>query len=662
MLRRLLPVVALPVVVFPILTSRVSAQSQDTARVSPVVVTATRTPLTQGSLPVAVTVITAEELKLRGVQTVADALRDVTSAYVAQSGSQGAQTSLFLRGGESKYVKVLVDGVPANDPGGFYDFSSLTADNVERIEVVRGPASVVHGADAVTGVVHVITKRGSGPPATAVEARLGTAPRTSLAGGSEPDGVQAYDLNAEVSGAREAVSYSIGIARHETTGLYELNNRHYNNVLSGRIDLQPVAGTTVRVSLRYNDFRFNYPTNGGGVVGDVNSNRVEDRTIIGVALDRAITDKLAATLTLNSALNDGDSDDAADSATDASSLIQDKMRRRGADLQLRWLAAAKASVTAGVTLERQDYHQTTQSQSSFGPFMSSFRADRSNKGAYGEVVLMPAAALTATLGARLDDNEAFGTFLTHRAGLSYRPLAATRIRGTFGNAFREPTFTENFASGFATGNPDLETERSTSWDAGIDQDLLGGRASASLTYFAQRFSNIIDYDPSDSCGFSYCNIAEATANGAEVELRGRLPAGLWASAGATFLETEVVEPGFDQTSGGLYKAGESLIRRPEEKITGEVGYRRDKLPTLSLRVQRVGERTDRDFRDFPSTPVTLPSYTRFDLGAEYALPVVGGAHNTVTLRVENLTDEEYQNVFNFLAPRRTVVLGIRARF
>ena len=150
-------------------------QSPDTARTAPVIVTATRLPLNQSTLPVAVTVITGEELRLRGVTSMADALADVTSAYIAQSGSQGGTTSLFLRGGESKYVKVLIDGVPANEPGGSYDFASLTTDNVERIEIVRGPASVIYGADAVAGVVHVITRRGVGAPRLTLDLRSSAA-------------------------------------------------------------------------------------------------------------------------------------------------------------------------------------------------------------------------------------------------------------------------------------------------------------------------------------------------------------------------------------------------------------------------------------------------------------------------------------------------------
>src|SRR6266550_2693689 len=155
-------------------------QSRDTAHTAPIIVTATRVPMSQGSLPVAVTVITGVELRLRGITTVADALNDVTSASVVQSGSQGATTQLFLRGGESKYVKVLIDGIPTNDPGGTYDFASLTTDNVERIEIVRGPASVIYGADAVAGVVQVITRSGLGAQRVELDVRTGAAPRDRI--------------------------------------------------------------------------------------------------------------------------------------------------------------------------------------------------------------------------------------------------------------------------------------------------------------------------------------------------------------------------------------------------------------------------------------------------------------------------------------------------
>ena len=638
-----------------------SLAGQDTARIAPVVISATRTEIARSALPVAVSVITAADLQLRGITTVAEALRDVTSAYVAQSGSQGAQTSLFLRGGESKYVKVLVDGVPANDPGGFYDFGSLTTDNVERIEIVRGPVSVIHGADAVTGVVHVITKDGRGPAGTSLDVSAGRAPRASV-GASDPGDMTTLDLSAGVSAALASSTYSFGIARHETSGLYALNNRYHNNVLTGRASFQPMANTELRLSLRYTDSRFNYPTTGGGTVQDSNANRSEDRMLLGVELTRRLGATTRASLTLNSSLNDGVTDDAMDAPTGSSSLIQDKTRRRGAELRVSFVPASVLSGTIGAQMEQQDHRQALQSQSSFGPFMSSFKAARRNSGAYGELVLQPVDGLAATVGARVDDNEAFGTFGTYRAGVSVRPASATRLRFTAGSAFREPTFLENYSSGFATGNPDLTPERTFSLDGGIDQELFEGDVALSVTGFVQRFTNMIDYDPADSCGFSYCNVAEATSNGVEIELRGRLRGPVWAGAGATFLKTRVVDPGFDQTDGGLYRKGEPLVRRPERTITGELSYRGSGPLSASLRARHIGERHDKDFRPFPFTAVVLPAYTRLDVGAEYGIPAPRLRRAAFTLKVENLTDETYENVFNFLAPRRTVALGVRSAF
>jgi vitamin B12 transporter len=630
-----------------------AAQARDTARIAPVVVSATRAPLSLSSLPVAVTVIRGEDLRLRGITTVGDALNDVSSAYVAQTGSQGGTTSLFLRGGESKYVKVLIDGVPANDPGGVYDFASLTTDNIDRIEVVRGPASVVHGADAATGVVQIITRRGDGAPRIEANVRVGSAPRPS------GDAMSTIDATTSLSGSVPSGSFAVAIARHESGGLYEFNNGYRNNVLSGRFTFAPQATTEVRLALRYNDYQFNYPTNSAGDVVDSNAYRVEDRTAIGVEIERRLSSSLRSVLAINSSINDGGTDDGANSTGD-SYVSQDKVRRRSGEWRLHWLAP-RAAVTVGVALEQQDQRSQSQSQSSFGPFYSAFKASRRNVGAYGEVVLTATDRLTATFGLRSDDNERFGTFSTGRAGISWRPLASTRVRATTGRAFREPSFFENYATGFVSGNPDLAPEKVTGSDVGVEHELFGGRVQVGLTVFSQLFRDMIDYTGANACGFSYCNVAEATSNGSEVEVRARVTSAVEAALSATFLTTEVTEPGYDASAGGLYHEGEALIRRPSTKWSGDLFYRNGGPLAASLRVIAVGTRADRDFH-FPATPVTLPPYERVDFGAEYAIRAKGVNPAWLTLRVENVLDEEYQNVFNFLAPRRTVSLGARTAF
>jgi vitamin B12 transporter len=650
-----------------LLGSPLAAQetTRDTARVTPVIVSATRVPLSQGSLPVAVTVITGDELRARGISTIPDALADVSSGYVGQSGSQGAQTSFFLRGGESKYVKVLIDGVPVNDPGGAYDFGSLTTDNIERIEIVRGPVSVLYGADAVTGVVNILTRRGQTSTAE-LDVRMGTMPRDRRLNANTGFGQgnsSTLDAIASARGAAGNNAYSLSFGRRLDEGLYETNNYYKSNVVSAAYDVRPAERTHVRLSGRYTDYKFDYPTNGGGDVTDLNAFRTEDKTALGVVIERqtARTDRIA--LLLNLSESDGATDDQADSTGGSTFISLERTRRRGAEVRGQTALRENVTLTLGLQLEQQDQRTQFQSDGPFGPFNGRFAASRRNYASYAELVASPTSTLTITLGLRADSNEQFGTFGTGRGGLSWRPTPSTRVRATAGTAFREPTFSENYSTGFVTGNPDLEPERTQSVDAGVDHELLDGRVQASLSAFAQRFRNMIDYDPGASaCGFSYCNVAEATANGVELELRGRVVGPLSASTSATLLRTKVIEPGFDVSSGGLYREGESLIRRPERKITAEVAYRSRGPLSASLRALAVGVRNDRDFRPFPATPVVLPSYERFDLAAEYVVPMRQTKQTAVTLRIANLTNAYYENVFNFLAPRRTVTLGARSSF
>ena len=130
----------------------------DTTRLAEIVVTATQYPTTPDSVAATVSVIRGDDLRARGIHFVAEALREIPGAQVVQDGPYGSTTSLFVRGGESDYVKVLVDGVAVNQPGGYFDFGSLTTDNVERIEVLRGPGSVLYGSDAIAGVVQIVTR------------------------------------------------------------------------------------------------------------------------------------------------------------------------------------------------------------------------------------------------------------------------------------------------------------------------------------------------------------------------------------------------------------------------------------------------------------------------------------------------------------------------
>src|SRR5678815_4948147 len=190
-----------------------AAQSPDTATLSAVVISATKSPASRISLTQPVTVITGAQLRSRGITRVTDALRTVPGAILVENGSTGSVNSMFLRGGESRYTKVLIDGVPVNAPGGFFDFSHLTVDNIERIEIVRGPASVVYGADAVSGIVQIFTRQGRGKLTVMADGRAGT--------------YKTREGGLEISGASPRARYAIGGGAHRTDGILSFNNQYY---------------------------------------------------------------------------------------------------------------------------------------------------------------------------------------------------------------------------------------------------------------------------------------------------------------------------------------------------------------------------------------------------------------------------------------------------
>lgn len=632
------------------LAAPLGAQQSDTTRMAPVVVTATRVPIAALDAPASVSVITGEQLRLRGSTSLAAALAGLPGFDFAQSGSFGATTSLFVRGGESKYVKVLVDGVPLNDPGGAIDFGGLTTDNVERIEVVRGPASVLYGADAVTGVIQVFTRRGSGAPRTVVSARAGT--------------YASRDADATVLGSLAGGDYSLGIARHDTRGIYAFNNSYHNTVGSAGVHLALDERTSLAMSLRYNDGRFAYPTDGGGEVVDTNARQSEERTVLSADLTRRLAARLDAQVGVTSSSTTGGTDDQPDAPNGSGTESIDRTRRRGVDLHANLSLPARTTITAGLQGEQED--ERSESQYTFAGTQtgSVFHAARRNAAAYVQGIVTPVQPLTMTIGARHDDNERFGKFDTYRIGGVWRATAGTHVRVSAGTAFREPSFFENYATGFVTGNPSLEPERSTSWEAGVRQSLAGDRVSVGVTHFDQRFRNIIDYTGSTAtCGASYCNVARALSRGRELEAQVRATANLLLDANLTHLETKVLTPGYDTTSGGLYRAGEQLIRRPTTSWNVGAAWIAH-AGSVDVRLVHVGARTDRDFRPFPAVAVVDPPYDRVDLGANAPLGDFTARLSGLeaTLHVENLFDVHYQSVFNFLSPRRTILAGARARF
>lgn len=636
-----LAVRALPFLVLPVTLA--GQAPTDTVELNPVVVTATRIPTPADAVPVSVTVIRGTELRERGILTVAEALRSVPAASVVTTNAYGSQTSLFLRGGQSNYVKVLIDGVPQNAPGGAFDFANLTTDNVERIEVVRGPASVLYGSDAVAGVVQIFTREGRGP----------TQANLTASGGTYGSGA----LDATISGGDGRASYALSASRFSSDGLDSTNNQFRNGVFSARARFQPDARTGVALSIRYGDALYHFPRDYRGVVVSNNQHQLERGPSLGLDLGHTFSDRVEGRLTAawhraNYQYAIG-KNGPADSTTFAYAS-SDWITRTGLDARANLRLIPGNVLTVGTALEREAMAGTTLDGS----------RSRTTGAIYLQGVSSPERPVHVTIGARLEDNERFGMYATYRAGVSARLAEGVRAIASVGTGFKEPSFFENFATGFVHGNPDLRPEHSRSWEAGLEF-RSPGRAVLRGTYFGQRFVDMIDYDANPAAGEpNYSNVARASADGVELSTR-LMPEGRFTiTASYTYLSATVTRSGFDSSSGALLAAGQPLVRRPKHSAWLDFTYGPAHRGTISLALAYVGEREDRDF-SIPSSPrVPLPSYVRVDCAAhlDVVSPRGGASGVAISGRVENLLDHPYEEVKNFPARRRTIFVGGEFRF
>jgi vitamin B12 transporter len=625
--------------------SSTAGQEPDTVRLEPITVTATRVPMRLSTVTAALTVLQGEELRRQGIANVADALRLVPGAATAQSGSFGGTTSLFLRGGESDYTQVLIDGVPVNNPGGSYDFAYLSTANIDRIEVMRGPGSVLYGSDGVTGVVNVITRGGS----------EGSRISSAIRGGSQ--GSVMFD--AGLSGRRDGVGYSIGVHRMRSDGAYAFNNQYDNTVFSGRFDLRPDEATKVDLSIRYRDSRYAFPTESDGSVIDRNAASLNENTTVAFVAERTLAEQLDLQIQLGSNVGTGGTDDAPDGPADTLGFfgftsLQD-ISRQHVDARLNFRPTSGVTVTAGSTVEQQKERSFSESLSAFGPSNGASDNQRGNVAYYAQA-LASNGTVSTSAGFRTDVNDAFGTFHTYRVGIRYEVLSGTSVRASSGRSFKAPTFFENYATGFVIGNPDLKPEEATTWEVAAEQRFADGRLAVQATYFDQQFRNLIQF--TFATAPNYENIAKADASGLELEVSALPRSGLRIFAHATRLVTTVVDAGFDAGPGATFVDGSRLLRRPE--WVGSAGVDAHWSPQWAgtIVVHFMGDRDDLDFSAFPSERVVLESATTVDASAHYQL-TGGGDGIALTISASNLFDAGYQTVMGFPGRGRTVLGGFR---
>lgn len=623
------------------------AQSTEPLVLPELVVTASRTTVATREVGSAITVITAEQIERRQVRFVSDILRQVPGVAVSRAGNIGAVTQVRIRGAEGNHTLVIIDGVEVNDPmnGSEFDFSSLLADDIERIEVLRGPQSAIWGSDTIGGVVNIVTKRG----------RRGLRGHASAEGGS----FGTYRLNTGLSGGNESARASVSGSLLETDGINvgstgDEKDGYRNGTLNLTGDLDLARNLSVALNGRYTKAKtegdrqdFDFPaTPTQGLLVD-SDDFTETEQIFGRAEARLLLFDGAWQQKLGAAATRADRRSVESGTTSESTGTKGRL-----DYQSTFVfdTSTLADAAHSLTFYAEREHQDFRNRSEGFPSADQYR-DSTDYGYVGEYRLGLWDRLFLSAALRFDDNERFEDATTYRATAAYVfPESGTRLHGSYATGATNPTFFELFGFDPNTfvGNPDLKPETSKGWDAGIEQKLLGDRVVLDVTYFETDLRDEIQTAFLPGFRSTPVNLSgKSTRRGIEVAAQARVTDAFDLSGSFTWLDAE--QPN-----------GRAEVRRPKYMASANANYRFfEGRANVNLGVDYNGRAIDNEFVDRTNrVRIGLEDYVLVNLAASYRLT------DSVEFfgRVENLLDEDYQDVYGFNTPGISVYAGIRVAF
>lgn len=624
----------------------VQGDEQGVARLGEVVVTATGTDVAPDKLGGnSVFIITQKDIEAMKPSQVADILKTVPGLEVAANGGPGTQSSVFLRGADSKNTLILVDGVMVNDSSSANrsaEISSLTVDNIERIEVVKGPMSVMYGSNATSGVVNIITKKGKGPLKGFIDlsgGSYGTAKTSAGASGK----MKALDYALTVSGIH---SDGFSVAdddndRINGDGNTREKDSYTNLTVSGRAGVDLASDGRLELVSRYTESKTDLDDYGSGYAGDAfsydaNWNAVPDLSsphkrrvdarqgLAKASLKNSFADRFIAT-TLSYQLTDQKREYRENDGSDGGFY---KGQSHEASVQ------GDLNFRSGVlTLGASFYRETMESK-------AIDEKDADIVSVRVQEQFMPVDAVTVILGLRHDDHEKFGGKTTWRLAPSYTLPWDTTLKASYGTGFRAPSLYELYEPTY--GNDSLDAEKSRGWDLGFEQAFAGAKVSLGCTYFNMVFDDRIAYD----FGLSRYNQMDGKTKTSGVEV---------------FCDWSPI-PDLDLALGYTYTEskdpdGARLARRPYNRYRINARYRFLEKALVNLEVQQVDKRRDTAYAmDAAGNPVTyLDAYTLVNLAVSYNLSKQVELYG----RIDNLFDEFYEECWSYATAGLSGYAGVR---
>jgi vitamin B12 transporter len=598
-----------------------------------VVVTATRIPTPELQVGSSITVVTADDIAARQSRTLPDALKVVPGLNVVQTGGPGGQTSVFMRGTNSNHTKVLIDGIDISDPsnsGGAFDFGHLLTQDIQRVEILRGPQSGLYGSDAIGGVINIITKEGSGPAQfnAAVEAgSFDTFNQTGGVGGSYEQLHYAANIDHFHSGKTPVTPLDL-----LAPGEQRIDDYYDNFTASTKLGFDVTEHFDLGLVARYTDTHLrltgenfdNFPATPDSAQSANDTLQTYARATAHLTSVNGVLEQ-----TIGAAYSNVRSSDFSPELPRSDAF--------GERVKFDWLGTIKFAeqqkLVLGAEHERDEItapiSASTTIDSGFAELQSGF-GDR----------------LFDTVSVRYDSNDRFGGKTTYRFAPAYLINdSGTKLKASIGTGFKAPTLSQLFQSFPAFdffANPNLKPESSTGWDAGFEQAALSDSLRFGITYFHNDIKNLID----DNADFtSLINVGRAVTDGVESFLSYQPAPTLNFRLDYTYTQAT------DEISH------QELLRRPRHKGTLNADWQATGRLSLNATVLVVGSWIDGN-RDFSIPRMTAPGYTTVNLAGSYEL----NSHFGVYARVANLFNRHYENPTGFLQPSAGAFAGIKAKF
>jgi outer membrane cobalamin receptor len=670
------------------------------------IVTAARNPASRLAVTESVSAFTRRDLDALGSASLADVMRFVPGVNVESTGREGQVASMFSRGGESDYNLVLIDGVRANQSGGIFDFSRISAAEIDRVEVVRGAQSALWGSDAMGSVVQIFTRRADAGDAAQLSASV------------EAGSFGALRSDARVhGGARHAIDYHAGASQRRTDGAFEellperdefrqyaidagfgaalgrratvrgsarytkgegrsvgqiaygardTGTRYDTRDFSGSIGLSHAIGSRLLGSATYNDFR--YKSDSGDVIGDAPYSVFAVLTGTpnalfpnGTRLVRLIDAAEFNTLVSAGALPAPGQFLASRQVADFPFSNATEFQRPAFRYQADYSMGA-ARTTAGYDWERE-----------VNPQVADFRLD--NHAFFIQQQLSLGDRWFVTVGGRIDSKDSYDTFVSPKfsAGgflIPYREgaLSSLKVFGNLGKGIKSPTFTERLGGAFADPAPDLKVERARSGDIGVESTFAGQRLLARVVYFNNDYLDQIAFR-SGVAGDGipeYINIDGSKAEGWEIEGALQRPvAGVTVSGSYAYVDHRVVT---NLSTSQQFQPGQPLLRRPRHSGSIRASFVRGRV-ALNADARIAGDRHDHSFLSLRTVPnAEKPSALTTDITVNPGYAVIGfGAavevadRLTAYARVSNAAAAAYETVLGYPALPRAFTVGARIR-